>query len=185
MPQLQSIQSLRPNVTREQAEAAFAPSGLRGAMRRISAGPLRSLADVYLPFRTYRVHIRNGKSSQVQIVAVDSVSGMLDLYSFDQLPGPGELVSVTTRNRLDPALSDREAEKAVLHKIQRTLFQTGFFRMRDLSITAEPLALELHVPYWVGFYGAGDAASLRVMDAVRRQMEGGKLRQLIRDWLMN
>lgn len=185
MQPLQSIQSLRPNVSREQAEAAFASGGLRAAMRRMSAGPLRSLADVYLPFRTYRVHIRNGKSSQAQIVAVDSILGMLDLYSFDQLPGPGELVSITTRNRLEPALTDSEAEKAVVHKVQRTLFQTGFFRMRDLSITAEPLALELHVPYWVGFYGSGEGASLRVMDAVRRQMEGGKLRQLIRDWLMN
>jgi hypothetical protein len=151
----------------------------------MSAGPLRSLADVYLPFRAYRVHIRNGQSSQVQIVAVDSVAGVLDLYSFDQLPGPEELVTVRTRNRLEPVLSDREAEHAVLHKVQRTLFQTGFFRMRELSITAEPFALELHVPYWVGFYGSGEAASLRVMDAVRRQMEGGKLRQLIRDWLMD
>jgi len=41
----------------------------------------------------------------------------------------------------------------------------------------------LHVPYWVGFVGRGEAASLVVMDAVRRQIEGVKARRLIGEWL--
>lgn len=183
MQPLQSIQSLRPNVSREEAEKAFGHSGARGSLRRFTTGPLRSLAEVYVPFRLYRVHIRNGGASQVQIVAIDEVRGILDLYSFDELPQAQELVEVSTRNRLLPSLSDEESEKAVVHKVQRTLFQTGFFRIRELSISLEALPLQIHVPYWVGFYGSGQNASLRVMDAVRRQMEGSKLRQLIKDWL--
>src|SRR5207253_6068746 len=54
------------------------------------------------------------------------------------------------------------------------IFQKGFFRIRDLRICAEPVPLDLHVPYWIGFYDAGKSVRLRVLDAVRRRFEGAK-----------
>jgi hypothetical protein len=55
--------------------------------------------------------------------------------------------------------------------------------MRDLRISAEPVTGEIYVPYWVGFRGRGNQVHFVVMDAVRRKMEGAKVRQLLRAWL--
>jgi hypothetical protein len=50
-------------------------------------------------------------------------------------------------------------------------------------MSAEPVAGEIYVPYWVGFRGRGVRARLAVIDAVRRKPEGAKVRQLLRAWL--
>jgi hypothetical protein len=39
------------------------------------------------------------------------------------------------------------------------------------------------MPYWLGFYGADGALRCRVLDAVRRRMEGAKARALFEHWL--
>jgi hypothetical protein len=111
------------------------------------------------------------------------VNGSLDLYHFEQLPGERELTYRETRNCSDALLGDAEANQIVIAKVQRLLFSTGFFRMRNLQITAEPVAGEIYVPYWVGFRGRGLRARLAVIDAVRRKLEGARVRQLLRTWL--
>ena len=63
------------------------------------------------------------------------------------------------------------------------LYTRGFFRMRDLRISAEPLPDELHVPYWLGFRGSDGHARVSVIDAVRRSVEGAKVRRLVEEWL--
>jgi hypothetical protein len=40
----------------------------------------------------------------------------------------------------------------------------------------------LHVPYWLGFYGNA-ALRCRVLNAVRRRMEGAKASALFESWL--
>jgi hypothetical protein len=67
--------------------------------------------------------------------------------------------------------------------VRRIVYQTGFFRVRGLRIRATRLALDLHVPYWLGFYERGGALRLRVLDAVRCRFEGGKARALFEGWL--
>ena len=44
------IRSLRPNVTREEATAHFS-SGMLDFLRETTFGPLRSVADFYIPFQ--------------------------------------------------------------------------------------------------------------------------------------
>jgi len=34
-----------------------------------------------------------------------------------------------------------------------SFFQQGFFKVRDLNLEIARESLELHVPYWLGFYG--------------------------------
>jgi hypothetical protein len=63
------------------------------------------------------------------------------------------------------------------------LFQHGFFRIRDLSIRADPISFDLHIPYWIGFYDAGGSVRLRVLDAARGTFEGGKAQAFFHDWL--
>ena len=69
------------------------------------------------------------------------------------------------------------------NKVRRAVFQTGFFGVRGLQIRAHPLDVEFHVPYWLGFFGNGERATLQAMDAVRRTFEGAKARAIFSDWL--
>jgi hypothetical protein len=93
------------------------------------------------------------------------------------------MVSVETWNRAEPLLDPFWARELLTEKIRRMLFQRGFFRIRDLSIRAEPISLDLHIPYWIGFYDAGGRVRLRVLDAVRGTFEGGKAQAFFHDWL--
>ena len=176
------IRSLRPNVTREEAMEQFS-SGMFDFLRETAFGPLRSVADFYIPFQLFQVEILNGDKRDQRIFGVDAVNGSLDLYHFEQLPGERELLYLETRNCTEPMLGEAEARKTVISKVQRLLFSTGFFRVRNLKINAEPVPGEVYVPYWVGFRGRGIRARLAVIDAVRRKPEGAKVRQLLQAWL--
>ncbi len=177
-----SIQSLRPNVTREEAEAAFGPHHLKGMWSRARLGRLHSLADIYLPFQLFRVTIHNNGSAQERLFGIDSIRGILDLYAFTAIPE--QVLTLQTRNSIPRRMESGELGPLLATKVQRVLFQTGFFKMRKLALSLEPHSI-VHVPYWVGLYGKEHDLRLRVMDAVRRQMEGAKVRHLVAEWLAN
>jgi len=177
-----SIRSLRPNVSREEAVQQLS-AGALGFLRDRAFGPLRSVADFYIPFQLFRVTITNGGKQHEQILGIDRVNGSLDPYRFDQLPAASDIVCVATRNTPTASLDPELAKGLVVTKVQRVLFTTGFFRMRGLHISAEPLPGEICVPYWVGFRGKGGPARFSVLDAVRRQVEGSRVKFLLQNWL--
>lgn len=178
-----TIRSLKSNVTREEAIQCFAPAGTTGVIRALARGPLTSLADLYIPFRVFQVTVTNSGVRQSKLVAMDTVSGLLDLYAFDSQPA--EVVSIETRNRPESRLSDSECERLVLDKFRRMVFNQGFFRLRNFKLEALCIEEELHIPYWIGFRGNGPYLRISVLDAVRRRMEGAKVRQLVESWLMD
>jgi len=178
-----SIQTLKPNVTREQALSYFSGRGIKGAIRRMALGPLRSLGEIYIPFRLCRVEIINRGHREQRLFGVDAVNGSLDLYAFEGMPDASQLLLVETRNRPAPLLDEAACCSRLVEKLRRLLFLTGFFRMHGLTIHAEPLAVEIHVPYWVGFFGRGEQVHPAILDAVRRRAEGAKVRQLVQAWL--
>jgi hypothetical protein len=176
------ICSLRPNVTRDQAVEKFSSRGPAGLTRSAFFGPLRSVADFYIPFRVFRLDIRNRGRLEQRFLAVDSANGTLMPYSFSQPPTESELLLLETRNHAPASLPQRDAADIAITKVQRLLFATGFFRVRGLKISAEPMT-EIHVPYWIGFRGRGERANFTVVDAVRRRVEGAKVRHMIQNWL--
>jgi hypothetical protein len=177
------ICTLRPNVTREEAIREFNSRGVRGFFRAMLLGRLRRVAKVYIPFRLYRAHITDGAKHQSVLLALDAFSGGLDLYSFDSVPDAGATVRLESRNHPQPRLPEVLTREMVIARIRRIVFRTGFFRVRDLHIRVELVLPELHVPYWVGFRGDRGHARVAVMDAVRRRLEGARLRQLVLEWL--
>jgi hypothetical protein len=177
-----SICSLRPNVSRSEAVEQFS-CGMLGFVRELTSGPLRSVADFYIPFLIFQVHIANRGERQQQIWGIDGVNGSLDPYHFEQMPGPDELIYVKTRNCPPVGLTLDRAKELMVTKVQRLLFTTGFFRIRNLAISVTPVPGEIYVPYWVGFRGHGPSARFAVVDAVRRQAEGSRVRHLLQDWL--
>jgi hypothetical protein len=178
------IYSLKPNVTRDEAVAALNPRSFLGVTKTLVAGPLRTIATVYVPFRMFRATIRNGKRQEQRLLAIEAVRGSLDLYGFERAPAPAELVRVETRNFIPSQLAAEPAAELLKEKLRRMVFRGGFFRVRDLSIETSSIGPEVHVPYWVGFRGHGHRAHLTVLDAVRRRTEGDKARDLFRGWLL-
>lgn len=182
MPQ---IRSLKPNVTREDAMAQFSRGGVPGSLRTAAFGPLRSVAEFYIPFWLFQVEIANGSKLDQRVLGLDAVTGALDLYLFQHLPGPEVVVGLETRNCAQPLLDESQGQELVTAKVRRLLFTTGFFRIRNLRISAELVPGEICIPYWVGFRGRGASAHATVMDAVRRRIEGAKVRKILQEWLVS
>jgi hypothetical protein len=177
-----TFSSLKPHVTHDEAVAAL-QRGANSLLGRLNGGPLRSVADVYVPYHLFRVEIAERKRQHTSYVAVDALRGMLDPYQFERRLEDADLVTVSSRNRMPAALDVDAASQVVIDTVRRILFQTGAYRLRSPRVSVQHEAFDLHVPYYLGFYGSGTIARLRVLDAVRRRFEGGKARALFEAWL--
>lgn len=176
------IRALRPNVSLEEAEAQFRGGAFAERARNIALGPLRSVAEIYIPFRLFEVKISNRGASQTEFIALDVVRGNLDPFRFESVP---DTVLVESRNVVELALDESRATELVLANIRRVLYSRGFFRMRQLRLEATALPGDVYIPYWVGLRGRRELVHLTVMDAIRRRMEGGKVRRIVSEWLLS
>jgi hypothetical protein len=175
-----SIRTLKANVTQEEALRAFSGAGFSALYRQMHSGPLRRIADVYVPYYLYRVKFGPVQS---RFFAIDAVDGSLDLFEFQHVPGEGEVVSLDRPNRLAFGLSRERAAEFLREKVLRLIFQQGFFKVRETHLEIAPEPCELYLPYWLGFYGRDGVARCRVMDAVRRRIEGAKASAFFEQWL--
>jgi hypothetical protein len=174
------IRVLKPNVTQEEALRAFSAMGFSGIYWRIRSGPLRRIADVYVPYFLFRVKCG---SARPRLFAMDAVDGSLDLFEFPRVPEEGEFQAFCDRNRLNAGLTKEHAADLLRDKALRIIFQQGFFRLRDARLEISLVPCELHLPYWLGFYGRECSVRCRVMDAVRRRIEGAKASAFFEHWL--
>ena len=177
------IRCLKSNVTQDEALRTFRATGLSSLLWRMGTGPLQRIADVYVPFRLYRVRYALNKEKVQRILAMDAVNGSLDLFEFRTAPADAELIDVQTRNFLPNTLTYEAARQILRDKALRIVFQQGFFKMREASLEIEELPSEIHLPYWLGFYGTSDALRCRAMDAVRRKLEGARASAFFEQWL--
>jgi hypothetical protein len=175
-----AIRSLKPNVTQEEAVRAFCGTGVSALYWRMRSGPLRRIADAYVPYFLYRVKYAGAPA---RLFAIDAVDGSLDLFEFSQIPVERELLPLDGRNRLRAALTEERAAELLRDKVLRVIFQQGFFKIRNAHIEITPVRCELHLPYWLGFHERGGAVHCRVMDAVRRRIEGAKASAFFEHWL--
>lgn len=174
------IRVLKPNVTQEEALRVFSKTGFSGLYWRIRSGPLRRIADVYVPYFLFRVKCGNARP---RLFALDAVDGSLDMFEFPRIPEEGEFQAARDRNRLKPAISEEQGAGILRDKALRIIFQQGFFRLRDAHLEISFVPCELHLPYWLAFYGRNSSARCRVMDAVRRRIEGAKASAFFEHWL--
>jgi hypothetical protein len=176
------IQSLRPNVTQDEAIEIFR-EGLSGWFRQALRGPLLKVADLYIPFCPFEAEWTSGATTKRMRVGLDAGWAMLDLYLFEPHTLLTQTISLATRNVVPAGVSEEALQQAVRDKIRRMLFSQGFFRLRNLAITVRPLGTAVYVPYWLGFYARGTEVRVAVLDAVRRRLEGAKARTLVTAWL--
>jgi hypothetical protein len=173
------IRVLKPNVTQEEALRAFSSAGVSALYWRIRRGPLRRIADVYVQYFLFRAECGNAR----HLFAMDAVDGSLDLFEFPRVPDEREFVASGDRNRLKASLSEEKAAELLREKALRLIFQQGFFRLRDARLEISLVPCEMHLPYWLGFYGRESSVRCRVMDAVRRRIEGAKASAFFEHWL--
>lgn len=175
-----SIRTLKPNVSQEEALRAFSAAGFSGLYWRMRSGPLRRIADVYVQYFLFRVTYGPARP---RFFAIDAVDGSLDLFEFARVPSDREFLPVEGRNQLKAALTKGRAAELLREKALRVIFQQGFFKLREHRLEITPERCELHLPYWLGFYGSDGTLRCRVMDAVRRRIEGAKASAFFEQWL--
>jgi hypothetical protein len=177
------IRCLKPSVSQEEAVQAFRPGGLFSFYRQLRLGDLARIADAYVPFRLYSVNYQIGRASHSRFFAMDDVDGTLDLFEFPRAPKPATMLQIETRNYLQPALEIARGEALLREKVLRLVFLQGMFKMSDPKLAVAREAEVFFIPYWLGFYGKDGALRCRVMDAVRRRMEGAKASVFFEQWL--
>jgi hypothetical protein len=177
------IRCLKRNVSEQEAVQAFRPAGLFSFYRKFFVGELQRIADAYVPFRLYQINYQFGRASHTRLFAMDDVDGSLDLFEFPRLPEPAALQDVHTRNYLRSSFDATRAESLLREKVLRILFQQGVFKIRDPQLTILPQAEVFFIPYWLAFYQRQGTLRCRVMDAVRRRMEGAKAAAFFEQWL--
>jgi hypothetical protein len=173
-------------VSREDALRVFGGQDLATMFWRLRKGRLQTVADAYVPYRFFRVQMAGRSASLTHIYAIDSLDGSLDPYEFESLPDSQSLVRVETRNCIAPSLSEEQTESLLREKVLRMIFQRGFFKIRTVDLKVESLDTEIHLPYWLGFYGRGGTNGglrCRIIDAVRRRVEGAKARAFFENWI--
>jgi len=177
---ISAVHALKPNVTQEEAVRAFSGAGVSALYWRMRSGPLRRIADAYVPYFLFRVKYAGAPA---RLFAIDAVDGSLDLFEFARIPEEPELLTWDGRNRLWAALTEERAAELLRDKVLRVIFQQGFFKIRDPHLEIIPVRCELHLPYWLGFHERHGSVRCRVMDAVRRRMEGAKACAFFEQWL--
>jgi hypothetical protein len=180
-----ACRSLQPRVSRDEAVRAFGggnatPLQLIG---RLTRGRIHAVADVYVPYHLFRVEVVDRGCRQTSYFAIDAVAGALDLYGFEHDAAELDLVTIQSRNRLSRTLDAAAAWPLLAAKLERALFQNGFFRLRHPQLTGHREPVDLHIPYWLGFYQRNAGIKFDVLDAVRHRIEGGKARALFEEWL--
>ena len=178
-----TVLSLVANVSQQEAVRAFREPSLETAYWRTLRGQLQRIAAAHVPFYLYRASYNLGRIQHARLFALDAVEGVLDLFEFPSVPRGHQFAEVNTRNVVLARLTEDHAGTLLEEKVLRIIFQQGFFRLGEPKLKIERLPLKFSMPYWLGFYSSNGSVRCRVMDAVRRRMEGGKATALFEHWL--
>jgi hypothetical protein len=135
-----------------------------------------------VPYYVFQVGTHRGVTQQESLYAADAITGTLDPLRLEALP---ELQpqAEPTRNVVPVRLRPEETAEKLRDHLRRMVFQQGFFRAGNLGLSLDFTGKTLLLPYWAGFFGAGEEASVRVVDGLRGTMEGAKIRAAIVQWL--
>lgn len=180
---MSQIMSLKPNMSLAEATKRFRGGAVQGWFHSWRRGAFIGVRDVYIPYRLFRVTISNRGQQQTSWMALDAISGRLDPYRFESLPDESDLLVVKSEAAFPSPMSVDELRTWLVDLVRRQVYLNGFFRLRDLRIETEYTGRDLYIPYWVGIYRKDQRLSIDVIDAVRKQFEGAKVRDVILHWL--
>ena len=153
---------------------------LGGRLSELRHGKLRGVLDFHIPFMVFKVGGADGRES---LLAIDAVSGRLDLYEFDSFPLEDTGHGLDPIRLLEARLDVAVAREQLAERVMRLAFLKGFFRPGRYDHKAEFVG-SVYVPYWAGIYERHDEVRIEVIDALRGRLEGAKVRELVADWFL-
>ena len=168
----------------EAALRKFTTIGGLEIARRWLTGPFHGIADIYIPYRLYKVTLNDRRIRSVRFYAVDAAVGTLDPYEFATPPQPDSWVTVETCNFHPIRLNEDQTRRLLVEKVRRVLYSRGFFRLTNPLISADLIEPEFYLPYWAGFYGDKQDVRIVILNGVRQKVEGSKVRRLVKTWLL-
>jgi hypothetical protein len=177
------IRTLKPVLERELALEKFSARGVSGLVRRCISGKLIGAAEIYIPYRLYKITVRDRIMSAVRFLAVDAACGIFDPIEIGNAPFDYHLIE--TRNFLPSEVAETDTQAIVLSKARTVLFSAGLFRLREPEISVELVENDFHIGYWAGFYGSKKNMNIMVVDAMTRTIAGGKVTECVKKWLNN
>jgi len=166
---------LKPNLTRPRATAM-----LNGRLSELRHGKLRGVLDFHIPFMLFKV---GRPDRQARLLAIDAVSGRLDLYEFDSAVAANAQQSLDSSRLVAARLEVTAAREQLSERVMRMAFLKGFFRLGRFEHKAE-FVEKVYLPYWVGIYERHHKVSIEVIDALRGRLEGAKVRELVAEWFL-
>jgi hypothetical protein len=173
----------RRRCTREEAVARLDGRGLAARWRRAVRGALAELRLVEVPYRLFEVRVENAGEARVRWLAVDAITGSLDLHGFEE-PVDGTWGEPSAEAERVPACAPPERlAKVVEECVRRQVYARGFFQLRALRIAVRDTGRTLAIPYWVGIRRKGRRASVEVLGAWRGRREGARLVDALRPWI--
>jgi hypothetical protein len=157
---------------------------LNGRLKQLRRGRFVGAFDFYVPYRCFNVHVKNGGGAATYQMAVDSVSGNLDLWRLDLDTTRSDCLLLNTDRYATEELTEERAVEILIDKTKRELFRKGFFRVKELNVT--PTLIEsFYMPYWVGLYSRNELVRLDVVNGLTGNLEGVKVRDVVTDWFRN
>ena len=170
-----AILSIKASVTRLQAAKM-----LGGRLSELRHGKLRGVLDFYIPYAFFKVSSANRAS---RLLAIDGVTGQLDLYEFDWAPTAEARQHLESCRLVEARLNVTAVRERLEERLMRMVFLQGFFRLNRLELEAE-FVEEVGLPYWVGVYERGGEVGIEVIDALRGRLEGAKVREMVTEWFL-
>lgn len=169
--------------SREEALVRLRGRGPGAWYRRWRRGPLCDARGVQVPYRLFEVRVWNAGRLRCQWMAIDAVTGALDVYGFAEPPAAGELGRSVDAQALPAAVPPERLHAGVLERVRRQVYSAGFFQLRGLRIKVDDTGRVLYLPYWVGLHRKDGNVWIEVLGGLRRSREGAKLRELLAPWL--
>jgi len=148
-----------------------------------SRGQFLGSHKIFIPYQPFQVRIVNRGCELVHHLALDSVTGELDLHCVELTWNEDDILPPESDHVLMSRLSLDCMQEVLLDQVRRRVYLSGFFGLQNLSIDAQTTGPEIYLPYWVGFYRKKDRVGIDVIDAYRKKPEGAKIRNLIFEWL--
>lgn len=157
-------------ITHEQAESILSR---RHPILRTRVRPT-SVELLYIPHYLFSVSFAGGRSASDQLV-VDAVIGQFAYFRgrrFDPMP-------VHPSDQIAFKLDVQQAQERGIAAYKRALLQAGLKNGAGYEIQRVALQQEIYIPFWVGYFERKGKIRLAIIDAIRGELQGPKIRQII------
>lgn len=178
------ISTIVPQVTRERAVERFRRRTWRRSLHGGRPARLNSVIEYFIPFHLFRIGVKDGGRIRFEREwAFDAASATLDPLDLNGITigaASAECVQSAPRTQLSSA----DVAGRIPDRLRQLVYSRwGSFRLRAPEFSTRLLSPGIYVPYWLGIYRLGSRADFEVLNGLTGSIEGGRLREIVADWL--